>query len=93
MIHLLMLACALNVLSMEAQVGINNANPQAALDIQSSNSGVVMPLIAGAPYTLTLRHKAVTGDAVFQNSGASGDGMGHIGHDLPCSVEFEFLGN
>ena len=51
------------------------------------------PLIAGTPYTLTLRHKAVTGDAVFQNSGASGDGMGHIGHDLPCSVEFEFLGN
>ena len=32
-------------------------------------------------------------DAVFQNSGASGDGMGHIGHDLPYSVEFEFLGN
>jgi len=32
-------------------------------------------------------------DAVFQNSGASGDGMGYIGHDLPCSVEFEFLGN
>ncbi|MGB0147057.1 MAG: hypothetical protein ACPF82_07395 [Flavobacteriaceae bacterium] len=46
MIHLLTLACALNVLSMEAQVGINNANPQAALDIQSSNSGVVMPRLA-----------------------------------------------
>lgn len=46
MIHLLTLACALNVLSMEAQVGINNANPQAALDIQSSNYGVVMPRLA-----------------------------------------------
>lgn len=51
------------------------------------------PLIAGAPYTFNLRHKAVTGSAVFQNAGASGEGMGHIGHDVPCSVEFEFLGN
>jgi hypothetical protein len=51
------------------------------------------PLIAGTPYTFNLRHKAVTGAAVFQNRGASGEGMGHIGHDVPCSVEFEFLGN
>lgn len=51
------------------------------------------PLIAGTPYTFNLRHKAVTGAAVFQNGGASGEGMGHIGHDVPCSVEFEFLGN
>jgi len=51
------------------------------------------PLMAGATYTFNLRHKAVTGAAVFQNGGASGEGMGHIGHDVPCSVEFEFLGN
>ena len=51
------------------------------------------PLIAGVPYTFNLRHKAVTGAAVFQNAGVSGEGMGHIGHDIPCSVEFEFLGN
>lgn len=51
------------------------------------------PLIAGVPYTFNLRHKAVTGAAVFQNAGASGEGMGHVGHDVPCSVEFEFLGN
>ncbi|NBT88730.1 MAG: hypothetical protein EBT51_10585 [Flavobacteriaceae bacterium] len=51
------------------------------------------PLMAGAPYIFNLRHKAVTGAAVFQNGGASGEGMGHIGHDVPCSVEFEFLGN
>jgi hypothetical protein len=50
-------------------------------------------LIAGVPYTFNLRHKAVTGAAVFQNAGASGEGMGHVGHDIPCSVEFEFLGN
>ena len=50
-------------------------------------------LIAGVPYTFNLRHKAVTGAAVFQNAGASGEGMGHVGHDVPCSVEFEFLGN
>ncbi|MDC3341024.1 PhoP regulatory network YrbL family protein [Flavobacteriaceae bacterium] len=51
------------------------------------------PLLAGTPYTFNLRHKAVTGAAVFQNRGASGEGMGHVGHDVPCSVEFEFLGN
>ena len=51
------------------------------------------PLIAGIPYTFNLSHKAVTGAAVFQNAGASGEGMGHVGHDVPCSVEFEFLGN
>jgi hypothetical protein len=51
------------------------------------------PLSAGVPYTFNLRHKAVTGAAVFQNAGASGEGMGHVGHDVPCSVEFEFLGN
>lgn len=50
-------------------------------------------LIAGVPCTLNLRHKAVTGAAVFQNAGASGEGMGHVGHDVPFSVEFEFLGN
>ena len=50
-------------------------------------------LIAGIPYTFNLRHKAYTGEAFFQNGGASGEGMGHIGHDVPCSVEFEFLGN
>lgn len=51
------------------------------------------PLIAGTPYTFNLRHKIVTGASVFQNAGASGDGLGHVGHDIPCSVEFEFLGN
>jgi hypothetical protein len=31
---------------MTAQVGINTANPQAALDIESSNYGVEMPRLA-----------------------------------------------
>ncbi len=44
--QILILTSLLNVLSMTAQVGINTANPQAALDIQSSNYGVVMPRLA-----------------------------------------------
>jgi len=42
----LILTCALNVLSITAQVGINTANPKAALDIESANYGVVMPRLA-----------------------------------------------
>jgi hypothetical protein len=49
-------------------------------------------LIGGEPYTYSLRHKTVTGQGYFQNNGTSGDGMGHLGHDLPCSVEFQFIG-
>jgi len=44
--QILILACALNVLSVVAQVGINTANPQAALDIESSTYGIVMPRLA-----------------------------------------------
>ncbi|MDG1962488.1 MAG: hypothetical protein P8I32_05560 [Flavobacteriaceae bacterium] len=50
-------------------------------------------LIGGETYTFNLRHKTVTGQTYFQNNGVSGDGMGHIGHDLPCSVEFQFIGD
>ena len=40
------MAFLLNVSTMTAQVGINTANPKAALDIESSNYGVVMPRLA-----------------------------------------------
>lgn len=40
------LACALNLLSVMAQVGINTATPKAALDIESDSYGVVMPRLA-----------------------------------------------
>lgn len=44
--YILLMAFLLNVSSMTAQVGINTANPKAALDIESSNYGVVMPRLA-----------------------------------------------
>ncbi|NBT88961.1 MAG: hypothetical protein EBT51_11795 [Flavobacteriaceae bacterium] len=40
------MAFLLMVSSLTAQVGINTANPKAALDIESSNYGVVMPRLA-----------------------------------------------
>ena len=44
--YILLMAFHLNVSSITAQVGINTANPKAALDIESSNYGVVMPRLA-----------------------------------------------
>jgi hypothetical protein len=47
-------------------------------------------LVAGTPYTFSL-HSDQTDSSGFMNSGNSGDGMGWIGRDLPCSVEFVYL--
>ena len=48
-------------------------------------------LTAGASYTFTLSNCIITGDTYFANNGDSGTGQGHVGHDIPCSVEFTFL--
>lgn len=57
--------------------------------------GVVhyLHLLAGENYTFSLTNCTITGDQFFVNNGDSGDGQGHIGHDLPCSVEFTFIGD
>lgn len=48
-------------------------------------------LSAGEVYTFTLTNNINTGDSYFVNGGDSGTGQGHIGHDVPCTVEFTFL--
>lgn len=48
-------------------------------------------LTAGEDYTFTLSNCIYTGHAYFANNGDSGTGQGHIGHDIPCTVEFTFL--
>ncbi len=50
-------------------------------------------LLAGNNYTFTLSNCINTGHAYFVNNGDSGDGQGHIGHTIPCSVEFEYIGD
>lgn len=48
-------------------------------------------LSAGQVYTFTLDNSINTGHSYFVNNGDSGTGQGHVGHDVPCSVEFTFL--
>jgi hypothetical protein len=47
-------------------------------------------LTGGTPYNFNLSISIITGQN-FLNNGDSGEGMGHVGHDIPCSVEFTFL--
>lgn len=48
-------------------------------------------LIANTAYTFNLSVCITTGHDYFLNNGDTGDGRGHVGHDVPCSVEFTFL--
>ena len=48
-------------------------------------------LTSGQNYSFNLSNCIITGDGYFVNGGDSGTGQGHIGHDIPCSVEFTFL--
>ncbi|RMA57666.1 hypothetical protein BXY75_2470 [Ulvibacter antarcticus] len=48
-------------------------------------------LLANNTYTFNLSNCINTGHAYFVNNGDSGNGQGHIGHSIPCSVEFEFV--
>ncbi len=50
-------------------------------------------LLAEEPYTFTLSNCINTGDDYFLGNGDTGEGRGHIGHDIPCTVEFTFLGD
>lgn len=50
-------------------------------------------LLAGSTYTFNLSNCINTGHDYFLNNGDSGEGRGHIGHDIPCSVEFTFIGD
>ena len=48
-------------------------------------------LTGGTDYTFNLSNCMYTGDDYLVNNGDSGDGRGHIGHTIPCSVEFTFV--
>lgn len=50
-------------------------------------------LLSGSTYTFTLSNCIITGHQYFVNNGDSGDGQGHIGHYIPCSVEFTYVGD
>ncbi len=48
-------------------------------------------LVAGTTYNFDLRFDQYPAPG-FLNNGNSGDGMGYIGYDIPCSVEFIYIG-
>ncbi len=48
-------------------------------------------LIAGTAYNFDLRFDQDPSPG-FENDGNSGNGMGYIGFDIPCSVEFIYIG-
>jgi hypothetical protein len=50
-------------------------------------------LLADENYTFNLSNCIITGHNYFLNNGDTGDGQGHIGHDIPCTVEFTYIGN
>ncbi|NND62104.1 MAG: hypothetical protein HKN48_02800 [Flavobacteriaceae bacterium] len=50
-------------------------------------------LLAGNTYTFNVSNCMYTGHAYFIGNGDTGDGRGHIGHYVPCSVEFEYIGD
>jgi hypothetical protein len=48
-------------------------------------------LTAGTPYNFKLEVDIFV-STDFENGGNSGNGMGHVGADVPCTVEFSFQG-
>lgn len=50
-------------------------------------------LLADENYTFNLSNCIITGHNYFIGNGDTGEGQGHIGHDMPCTVEFTFLGD
>lgn len=50
-------------------------------------------LLADEVYTFNLSNCIITGNNYFAGNGDTGDGQGHIGHDIPCTVEFTYIGD
>lgn len=50
-------------------------------------------LLADENYTFNLSNSIVTGHAYFLNNGDTGEGQGHVGHDIPCTIEFTYIGD
>lgn len=47
-------------------------------------------LVANTPYTFSLLFDQTVSDG-FINNGNSGDGLGYVGYDIPCTIEFVYL--
>lgn len=72
----------------------NEAPPLSDVEnIHASSLVYHLYLLAGNNYTINLSNCTYTGHAYFVNNGDSGTGQGHIGHEIPCSVEFQFIGD
>lgn len=50
-------------------------------------------LLADEDYTFNLSNCIITGHDYFVNNGDSGDGQGRIGDDIPCTIEFNYIGD
>lgn len=50
-------------------------------------------LLADENYTFNLSNCIITGHDYFVNNGDTGEGQGHIGHDIPCTIEFTYIGD
>ncbi|MDP2688458.1 MAG: hypothetical protein Q8O62_14665 [Aequorivita sp.] len=50
-------------------------------------------LLADEDYTFNLSNCIITGHDYFVNNGDSGDGQGRIGQDIPCTIEFTYIGD
>ena len=57
----------------------------------NASSVFYLDLTANEDYLLNLSICIITGDGYFVSNGDSGDGQGHVGHDIPCTIEFTFL--
>ncbi len=57
---------------------------------EQSTIVIYKDLVAGTPYTFSLGFDQTVADG-FVNNGNSGTGMGWLGGDIPCTVEFVFL--
>lgn len=57
---------------------------------EQSTVVIYKDLVANTPYTFSLRFDQTIADG-FENTGNSGNGMGWLGGDIPCTVEFVFL--
>ncbi len=57
---------------------------------EQSTVVIYKDLVANTPYTFSLSFDQTIADG-FENSGNSGNGMGWLGGDIPCTVEFVFL--
>ncbi|WP_417237434.1 hypothetical protein [Bizionia paragorgiae] len=73
-----------------------NNTPVQKYDTVTLDSYIVFirVLRAGGTYDFNLRLDCfdVGAGSGFVNNGTSGNGLHHVGHDIPCSVEFTYLG-